>query len=481
MTNRSNPSPQGEPDLFSFAEKRPAPKKKPDSKPEPAKAAEPAILTVAQLTKNIKGQLSGLGKLAVEGEVTQIRVPASGHIYFSLKGEGAVISCAIWRSRTARALNFEMKEGMSLVVHGALDVYAPRGGYSLIVERVEQRGIGALLAQLEELKTELREKGWFDRSRPLPTLPQCVGVVTSRDSAAFQDFLRTRSLRWAGYPVRIAHAAVQGAGAAVQIASAIERLDKSGVDLIVVCRGGGSLEDLWCFNERPVAEAIHACSVPVVSGVGHEVDVSLADFVADHRAHTPTDAAVMVIPEKALLEEELERIFGYLGGAIDRCVTERSVRLQRAGNSRVLRDANWMLEDRAQGLSRSGVQLNRAMRSARERCEGELARSAHRLFAQSPALRVERQSVRLETASVSLARRAQRTIEAREQRLLVAERSLEAVSPLAVLERGYSVTLKDGKPVRDAAQLAAGDELVTRLHKGEVTVRVEETSTDESA
>lgn len=471
MSQRARSSGSSEPDLFSFAEAGAAKESEP-------KATGPTVVTVGQLTQTIKKRLGDLGKLAVEGEVTQVRVPASGHVYFSLKDDGAVLSCAIWRSRVSRALPFELKEGMRVVVHGALDVYAPRGGYSLIVERVEQRGIGALLAQLEALKQELRDQGWFDRARPIPTLPRRVGVVTSRDGAAFQDFLRTRSLRWAGYPVRLAHAAVQGQGAAEDIAAAIARLDQSGVDVLVVCRGGGSLEDLWAFNERPVAEAIHACSVPVVSGVGHEVDVTLADFVADARAHTPTDAAVLVIPEREAYEQELERQFSYLVDAIDRTLEERGERLERAARSRVLRDANWMLADRVDALRRTGTSLSRSVRSLHERLDGQLGRLGHRLSNQSPALRLERQRSRLESVAAELDKHWQRTFDERDNRLSIAERSLAAVSPLAVLERGYSVTLKDGKPVRSATDLNAGDELETRLHEGQVRSRVEDTETD---
>ena len=272
--------------------------------------AEDPVYSVGQLTRSVAERLGGLGRVAVEGELSELATPRSGHVYFKLKEEGAVLSCAVWRSQVRRAFAAEPKEGQQVVAHGRLDVYAPRGTYSLIVEKVEQRGIGALLAELEALKKELHQRGWFARERPLPLLPERVGIVTSRDGAALRDFLRTRSLRWPLYPVRLCHAPVQGPGAARAIAQAIQRLDASGVDLIVVARGGGSLEDLWAFNELPVAEAIWNCSVPVVSGVGHETDFTLADLVADHRAHTPTDAGQTVIPERAALVERAVRAGG---------------------------------------------------------------------------------------------------------------------------------------------------------------------------
>jgi len=290
--------------------------------PPPSKSLEPAapdgphLYTVRELTLDIKSRVEGLGRIGVEGEVSRITRAASGHLYFTLKDADAVLSCSIWRSRIARALPFELEEGMHVVAHGTLDVYAPRGTYSLQIDRLEPRGLGALLVRLEALKVELKERGWFGRERPVPAWPRPIGIVTSRDSAAFQDFLRTRSLRWPGYPVRLAHTRVQGPGAAEEIADAIARLDATGVDVIVLARGGGSLEDLWSFNELAVAEAIWNASVPVVTGVGHETDVTLADHVADLRAHTPTDAAQQVIPDRTELEDQLERLGGYLAQGV---------------------------------------------------------------------------------------------------------------------------------------------------------------------
>ena len=437
-------------------------------KPKSPPAEERPIFTVGQVTRQIRALLSGLGRIQVEGEVSQVRVPASGHVYFSLKESDAVLACAIWRSRVERAMRFRLEEGMRVIVHGTLDVYAPRGTYSFIVDRVEQRGIGALLAQLEELKAELRDKGWMDRKRPLPALPRTVGVVTSRDGAAFQDFLRTRSMRWPLYPVRLAHAPVQGPGSAREIAGAIRALDESGVDVIVVCRGGGSLEDLWAFNERPVAEAIFESSTPVVSGVGHETDYTLADMVADHRAHTPTDAASVVIPERAALEGELERLTGYLSEAMERRLEGLEERLARAASSRVLSSPGWILDDRANALARAGKALQRSVDHALDSRSSEASKLAVRLRAQSPTVQVERLMARLERGARELHHRARAIIDGHQTRLDLAQRSLEAISPLAVLERGYSITLKDGKAVTSSKDVAPGDRLETHLSDGRV-------------
>ena len=449
--------------------------------PEPPQDAGPHILTVSQLNDTIKGMLGGLGRVAVEGEVAGLRRPASGHLYFNLKdrrkGIESVLGCAIWRSQVARAARRPLEEGMQVIAHGKLDVYAPRGTYSLIVDRVEPKGLGALLEQLEALKRELRELGWFDRARPLPTLPGRVGVVTSRDGAAFQDFLRTRSLRWPGYPVRLVHTPVQGPGAAEQIALAIRDLDASGVDVIVVCRGGGSLEDLWCFNERVVAEAIHAASVPVVSGVGHETDVTLADLVADHRAHTPTDAAQTVLPLRRDLEERCERQFNYLLAAADEALTRREERLDRAALARVLRSPEWILGDRERALSLAGVRLSRSVRARVAQGEASLAHAARTLKALGPQRHIERDLSRLAALAERLKRPVRERMAETEAQLASSARQLTAFSPYAVLGRGYSITRVAGSaaPLVSAEGLDVGTRLETRLADGTVESVVEST------
>ena len=447
---------------------------------DPATASNPTgVLRVSELNARLKDLLAGLGRIAVEGEVASLRRPASGHLYFNLKdrrrGVESVLGCAIWRSQVQRALKQELVEGDQVVCHGRLDVYGPRGSYSLIVERVEAVGIGALLAQLEKLKAELAQKGWFERRRPLPKLPRCVGVVTSRDGAAFQDFLRTRSLRWPGYPVRLCHTPVQGPGSAEEIARALSHLDKSGVDLIVLCRGGGSLEDLWAFNERPVAEAIWDASVPVVCGVGHETDVTLADFVADHRAHTPTDAAQTVLPERRALEEALERRFGELWDAVEGELVEREESLERLARERTLRSPDGILAPRFESLARVRAELERGARLALERAGHRLHDSEQALALQAPARRLERSQARLTELGRRLLGPPSEGLERVAARLELASGRLEAFSPYAVLARGYSITrvVDGGAPLTSVEGLAPGTRLETRLASGSVTSEVE--------
>jgi exodeoxyribonuclease VII large subunit len=319
--------------------------------------AGPRAESVTQFTRRIARELTGLGRVRVEGELAGLKRATSGHVYFDLKDAGARLSCVVWASHVARVGRFQPKEGDRVVASGKLDLYAPRGSYSLVVDRLEPGGVGERLARLEAVKAELRARGWFDRSRPLPSLPRIIGLVTSRDGAALRDFLRTRSLRWPGYPLRLVHTPVQGPGAAAAIAAAIGRLAASGVDLIVVVRGGGSLEDLWAFNEEPVARALFECPVPVVTGIGHETDVTLADLVADHRAHTPTDAAQTVIPDRAQWLQGLERLGQHLLQAMSAALERRAEALERLRSGRALRSADWILGDRGRELGHLWARL----------------------------------------------------------------------------------------------------------------------------
>lgn len=441
-------------------------------------AARP--LSVTALTRRIASALEGLGRVSVEGEVSRVQRAASGHVYFELKDLDSKISCAVWRSQVATAFRTPLREGAQVVAHGKLDVYAPKGGYSLIVQRVESVGLGALLAQLEALKEELRQRGWFERRRELPRWPGRVGLVTSRDGAALADFLRTRSQRWPGYPLRFTHTAVQGAGASTQIARAIERLDASGVDLICVVRGGGSLEDLWAFNELPVAEAIWRCSVPVVSGVGHETDTTLCDLVADVRAHTPTDAAQRVIPERNALLERLERGGGRLGQGFDALFARAQERLSRVESSRVLADPSTLVELRQRSLAAAQARFLSAVVRSVDRVRGRVESAQRALARVRPEHQLALRQTRLELAGAGLPRAARRGRELAAERLERAQARLEALSPLAVLQRGYSITHRKGEraPLLSAREVREGDELETRTAEGLVRSRV---LSDESA
>jgi exodeoxyribonuclease VII large subunit len=454
-----------------------------DDEPGAPNERDVGVLTVTQLTGEIESRLKGLGRVAVEGEISGLKKAGSGHIYFTLKDGQASVSCAIWRSRVAAATRTPLEEGQRVVCHGRLDVYKPRGSYSLIVERVERRGLGEMLARLEKLKADLRERGWFDRSRPIPDMPKCIGVVTSRDADAWRDFLRTRSLRWPAYPVRLRHTRVQGPGAAAEVAQAIAHMASTGVDLICVVRGGGSLEDLWTFNEAAVAEAVWACPVPVISGVGHESDHTLIDMVADHRAHTPTDAAQTVIPDQRERRVQVERQGAHLDDVVDRLLEGRTRRLVDLSRRRVLRDTRWLVEDRARAWTDLSRRLRLAGESRLERAARALSGFRVRLADGSPVLRVGRARERLARAGPALQRSLELILASRATRLEIAGKALEAISPLAVLERGYSITrAADGRALRSADEAQVGQEIETILHAGRVrsTVKGAEAPADDA-
>ncbi len=445
-----------------------------DGRGDEARPSAAGVLSVTALTRRIGAALDGLGRVAVEGEVSKVQRAASGHVYFELKDLDSKVACAIWRSQVASALRFDLREGAQVIAHGKLDVYGPKGGYSLIVQRLEPAGLGALLAKLEALKQELRTRGWFDRKRAIPHWPRCIGLVTSRDAAAFADFLRTRSQRWAGYPLRFTHTAVQGQGAAAQVARAIERLDASGVDVICVVRGGGALEDLWAFNELAVAEAIWNSRAPVVSGVGHETDTTLCDLVADQRAHTPTDAAQRVIPDRAEVLERIERAGARMGQALDGALARAQERVARAANSPVLRDPLRILELRRREVTALEARLGASLARRLERESARVEAAQRALVRAGPQQQLSTRQTRVELASAALPRAARRLGERVHEVLERSHARLEALSPLAVLGRGYSITRIKGQsaPLTRALDARPDDELETRTADGVVSSRV---------
>lgn len=435
-----------------------------------------APLTVPELNRRIAAQLKGLGPLEVEGELQGLKRAPSGHVYFDLvEGREARVSCVVWKSQVRSAAGpTKPKDGDRVVVSGRLNVYAPRGNYSMVVERIRPVGVGALLAKLEALKAELADRGWFDRARPLPVFPRRIGLVTSRGGAALRDFLETRSQRWAGYPLRLRHSSVQGAAAADEVAAAIADLERSGVDLIVLARGGGSLEDLWCFNEERVARAIWECRLPVVSGVGHQTDTTLADLVADLRAHTPTDAAQRVIPDRLAWSDRYARTAGRLLDAMHERLDADAERLERAGRSSALRSADWILEHREAALRELRLRMNAGALERVDRARRSLDPLRARLERGSPRARVERWTRTTVALGARLSPAVQQRTARAEAELGGLARGLEALSPVAVLARGYSVARDDaGCAVRDAKQLAPGARLSIEFARGRASATVD--------
>jgi exodeoxyribonuclease VII large subunit len=399
----------------------------------PDRFAQPA-LSVSQLTEQLKDLVeSGFPSVWVSGEISNLSRPQSGHYYFTLKDEQAQIRAVVWRS-TASRLRFELDDGLEVICQGGLEVYGPRGTYQLVVRQLEPKGVGALELALRKLRERLAAEGLFEpeRKRPLPRFPRRVAVITSPSGAAIRDFLEVLARRWRGVDVLVVPVRVQGDGAGQEIAAAIGVVNRfpQPVDCLVVARGGGSLEDLWSFNEEVVVRAIHASRVPVVSAVGHEIDVTLADLVADVRALTPSEAAERIAPAAEEVRAALARQQQRLAAALRSRAASARAQLDMLGSRRVMRKPFERVHELSQRL---------------DDCQGRAERAVKR---------------RLAALGRQLAGDAAR---------------LESLSPLAVLARGYSVTQRAGhsEPVRDAVQLQPGDVLLTRFHHGRATSRVE--------
>ncbi|MBI3992901.1 MAG: exodeoxyribonuclease VII large subunit [Candidatus Lambdaproteobacteria bacterium] len=438
---------------------------------------EEEVLSVSRLTRQIRALLEeALPSLAVEGEISNLKAAASGHLYFNLKDETAQIRCVMFRA-AAQSLRFTLEEGMQVVLRGRLSVYEVRGEYQIQVLTLEPKGVGALQVAFEQLKRKLEAEGLFDpaHKRPLPFLPRRIGIVTSPRGAAIRDMLQVLGRRFPGLPVLICPATVQGDAAAGEIAAGIATLNRLAraqqIDVIIVGRGGGSVEDLWAFNEEVVARAIHASRVPVVSAVGHEVDYTIADFVADVRAPTPSAAAELVVPLRADLGATVlaqrRRLFARLQNEL-RYKLERWQALHaRMGTpERLLAQTAARVAELRGRVRHAGVFL---LHRARERH----GHARQRLGAARPdrTNRVLRAMVRGLRQRLRPALR--RHAGAQRERLAAAVELLESLSPLTVLRRGYGVVQDErGRVVRSVEQTRAGQALRVRLHDGRLTAEV---------
>jgi len=402
------------------------------------------VLTVSELNRRVRALLENqFEMLWVSGELSNVKRAASGHWYFCLKDPTAQIECAMFRAR-AQFLDFRPEDGLRVEVRARVTLYEPRGNYQLVVEEIRKAGLGALYEAFEKLKAKLEAEGLFEaaRKKPLPAFPRAIGIVTSPAAAALRDVLTTLARRAPMVPVVLYPAQVQGEGAGAQVARAIAAANARGeCDVLIVCRGGGSLEDLWAFNEEVVARAIAASRLPVVSGVGHETDFSIADFVADLRAATPTAAAVAASPDRAALAERLA-----------------------AHRRRLARDLRRILETAAQRLDAAGRRLlTPAQRIDRDR--ERLAQQARRLRRALPDIAGERRDIA--RAARRLAAAAARIAADRTRHLAALRASVGHLDPTQVLARGYSIVRDaQGHVRRSSAGLAAGDRLDITFSEG---------------
>lgn len=393
------------------------------------------LWSVTELTQQIKTTLeSRFVSVWVKGEISNLARPQSGHVYLTLKDDHAQIRAAIWRN-AARGIRFDLTDGQEVICEGAIDVYAPRGSYQLIVRQVEPVGTGALQLAFQQLHDRLKAEGLFapELKRPLPAFPTRIAFVTSPTGAAIRDFLQVVQRRWTGVEVLVIPCRVQGVGAAQEIANGIAAANRlpQPPDVIIAGRGGGALEDLWCFNEEPVIRAIFESRIPVVSAVGHEIDVTLSDLAADVRAATPTEAAELVVPSGEEIRSRVENLRNRLIASLTSRSDRARSRYEALASRLIFRKPFSIVHDRDRYVDDLSIRLDRAIRGL----HAEQSNQISRLAAQ-----------------------------------------LDSLSPLGVLARGYSVTrLPESKQlVRDASQVAAGDRIETRLHTGTLISRIEE-------
>lgn len=385
-------------------------------------------VSVSELTGHIKAILEGtFPSICVEGEISDLTRPRSGHLYFTLKDEHAQIRGVIWRSTAAR-MKTQIKEGQSVLCFGDVEVYGARGTYSLVVRKVQTQGLGPLQQAFLELKQKLNAEGLFaaERKQPIPRFPKRLGVVTSPSGAAIRDFLKAAAQRWPGVEILIIPTLVQGQGAAESIAQAIQSAQRitPKLDTLVVTRGGGSLEDLWCFNEEQVVRAVAHCDIPTISAVGHEVDITLCDLAADVRALTPTDGATCALPDRNMVVNTLSDLQARLHRSARNGITSRKNRLHAIQTRSILKRPHELVQRRFRQLDELDARARKA------------------IFAR----------VALNKAKIGKA-----------------AATLSALSPLNVLARGYSVTLDaDDQTIQDPNQVKVGDNIRSRVEGGDI-------------
>ncbi len=439
-------------------------------------SSERRTFTVAELTDGIRNALAAqFTDIWVAGEISGTKAASSGHIYFTLKDGEAQIRCACF-ARTARFLRFRPQDGIQVVVRGRVDVYAPRGEYQLLVDALEPRGFGALQAAFELLKKKLAAEGLFDaaRKRSIPPYPRRIGLVTSASGAVIQDMLKILTRRFPGLHIRLYPALVQGEGAAEQLVRGIGYFSKSGwPEVVILARGGGSVEDLWAFNEEAVARAIVASAVPVVSAVGRETDFTIADFVADLRAPTPSAAAELVVGTRLQLEQRLQTNEAHLRQAMLFRVAVARRQLHELGVERLAGDLHRAIGKRQQRVDDCENRLRAAVRAATVRRRAKLQVLESRLARMDLRLRLADGKRRLEAAALRLNERAGTIIARAGRKLEPLQAHLRQLSPLRILDRGYAIVQKQGgEVVKDPAQAAAGEDLRVRLAAGVLDVRV---------
>lgn len=444
-----------------------------------------SILTVSEVTSSIKKILEHEYRFVrICGEISNLRTPFSGHSYFTLKDDNAQIRGVLFKQQK-RFIELTPQNGQEVICFGRITVYDARGEYQLIIDSIELEGTGRLQLAFDALKKKLQQRGYFraEIKKELPFLPRKIVVVTSPTGAAIQDFLKIDSMRKSATDIQIYPVKVQGEQAATEISQALYQINSyvDDVDAIVLCRGGGSLEDLWAFNEEPVAKAIYESDIPVITGIGHEIDFTIADFCADYRSPTPTAAAEKIIPDSELLLEKISMLSSTLFRRMHRLHLDMERRLKTSCQSLARVKNHFKNEDFRLQMSKSYI-LQAMENNLREK-QQRLASATNRLETQAPSGQIALQSHQLRFLTEQLKERMQRILEQKEATFIQQSKVLNSVSPLATLERGYSIVRlynredNSFKVVTDSKKAKSGDTLSILLHKGEINCVVQEDKT----
>jgi exodeoxyribonuclease VII large subunit len=436
-----------------------------------------AAISVSQLNRRVKTLIEqGMARLWVEGEISNLSRPASGHIYLSLKDDSAQVSAAWFRQRQ-RAPAIGFKNGDRVLAYGRVSLYEARGNYQLIIEALEPAGEGVLKRRFDALKAKLAAEGLFDedRKRVLPTLPNRIGVITSPSGAAIRDVLSVLKRRFPAVPVVIYPAAVQGDAAPGELIGALSNaVERDECDVLILCRGGGSLEDLWAFNDEQLAREIADCPVPIISAVGHEIDFTIADFVADVRAPTPSGAAEIIVPSQSDWQRQIAGIATRIARVGQRSLEDKAQELDWLGKRLIASSPAATLQRQRDRLREQSGRLSSSIRQQIFRRLYQLQANSSELMKLSPALSVQRSIGQLNQIRQRLATAAESKVSDASHKIALLGRALHSVSPLATLDRGYAIVRREDADaaLMDTKDIKQGDDIRTRLARGEFTATV---------
>lgn len=440
--------------------------------------SNPTFLTVQALTKYVKRKFDAdphLRNVFVKGELSNVKLHPSGHVYFTLKDEQSRIQAAMFRGRST-TLQFKPENGMNVLITGDVTVYEAAGSYQLYVQTMEPDGIGALYLAFEQLKRKLQQEGLFEArfKQPIPQIPQTIGLVTAESGAALRDMYSTSTRRFPMAEILLFPALMQGRGAAPSIVKAIEQANRmSGIDVLIVGRGGGSIEDLWAFNEEEVARAIFSSRIPIISAVGHETDTTIADYVADLRAPTPTAAAELAVPDQLQLIQYVTNQKRAIFVATETLIRQLTKRLETARLAYPLQYPDRLYRPFIEKLDRLEERLQRTTMRVMDDKRVRLERLSTGLHYATPLRRIQLEQQQLERLMLRNQRATEQAVVAQQQRLMALMRMMQALNPMHVMERGFSIGYQEGQVVKSIEEVVIGKKLTVQVADGMIETVVE--------